>query len=273
MSKLNQRVVAITGAGSGIGQALAIECAKLGAAVAISDVNQNGLNDTQAKCEALGAKVFSQTVDVRDRKAVEQWAKDTHKTLGNAHVIINNAGVSLSACVDTMEYDDFEWIMDINFWGVVHGTKAFLPLVKQNDWGHIVNISSLFGLIAMPNQSAYNAAKFAVRGFTEALRLEMDLDSPHVGISCVHPGGIKTNIVNNGVIKDVVGTELSREESIDEFNNKLARTSAETAAKIIIKGIEKNRARVMVGADAKLAQQILRIIPMGYQRLVRLAMK
>lgn len=273
MNKLKGRVVAITGAGSGIGRALAIECAQLGAHIAISDVNAEGLKETESLCTQKGANVLNTTLDVSDRDAVEQWAKAVYEHFGEVNVIINNAGVNLSASIETMAYDDFEWLMNINFWGVVYGTKAFLPYIKQADWGHITNISSVFGLISIPNQSAYNSAKYAVRGFTEALRMELEMTDTNIGVSTVHPGGIKTNIVNNSVIKDVVGKQQTQEEAKQEFNERLARTSAESAAKTIIRGIKNNKSRVMVGWDAQFIEKVSRIIPVKYQSLVKMAAK
>ena len=151
---------------------------------------------------------------------------------------------------------------------MVNGTKAFLPFLKQGSWGHVVNISSLFGLVSIPNQSAYNAAKFAVRGFSESLRIEMLLSNKSVQVSCVHPGGIKTNIANAGRFKNQVGTQESAEKQKKEFNDHLARTTATQAANIIIQGINKNKPRILVGTDAKLMDIIQRFIPSGYQNLV-----
>ncbi|MGM0563516.1 MAG: SDR family NAD(P)-dependent oxidoreductase [Pseudomonadota bacterium] len=269
MSKLNHRVVAITGAGSGIGRALAKECAARGANLALSDVNEAGLRETASQCEKAGAKVHFQTVDVASREAVEAWCDSVLKHFGRVHVIINNAGVALNADVAHTTYDDFEWLMGINFWGVVYGTKAFLPHIQKNDWGHIVNISSLFGLIGVPNQCAYNAAKFAVRGFTESLQVEMRMSDDNIGVSCVHPGGIKTNIANAARHAESVGTKgKSFEDMQREFNEKLARTTPEQAAEIILKAVENNHERVLVGMDAVALDRMQRVMPAGYRKLI-----
>ena len=269
-NKLNNAVVAITGAGSGIGRALAIQCSKLGAKLALSDISESQLNETQALIlkESSQAKVLCTVVNVADKQQLLNWAQQAKDHYGEINVVINDAGVALAASVEATEHEDFQWLMDINFWGVVNGTKAFLPFLKEAGWGHVVNISSLFGLVSIPNQSAYNAAKFAVRGFSESLRIEMLLSNKSVQVSCVHPGGIKTNIANAGRFKNQVGTQTSPEKQKKEFNDHLARTTAIEAANIIIKGINKNKPRILVGADAKLMDIIQRFIPSGYQGLI-----
>ncbi|HEX5097492.1 MAG TPA: SDR family oxidoreductase, partial [Acidimicrobiia bacterium] len=183
------RVAAITGAGSGIGRALAEDLARRGAHLALCDVDEAGLAATVTRCEGVGVKVTSQRVDVADRAAVEAWADQVVADHGRVNFIFNNAGVGLGATVANMTYDDFEWLMNINFWGVVHGTQAFLPHLKSSGDGHVVNISSIFGLVSVPTQSAYNAAKFGVRGFTDALRIELETDPCGVSSTTVHPGG------------------------------------------------------------------------------------
>lgn len=269
-NKLNNAVVAITGAGSGIGRALALQSAHLGARLALSDIGEGALEETKAlitkECGAV--EVLCTVVNVAEKQQIFNWAQQVYDHFGEVNCIINNAGVALAASVDATEIEDFEWLMNINFWGVVNGTKAFLPFLKKASWGHVVNISSLFGLISIPNQSAYNAAKFAVRGFSESLRIEMLLSHKTVQVSCVHPGGIKTNIANAGRFKEQVGTQDSAEKQKKEFNDRLARTTAQQAANIIINGINKNKPRILVGGDAKLLDIIQRFIPSGYQNLV-----
>jgi NAD(P)-dependent dehydrogenase (short-subunit alcohol dehydrogenase family) len=181
MKDFRGRVAAITGAGSGIGRALATALAQRGAPLALSDVDDSGLTQTVAQCEGFGVKVTSEHLDVADRDAVYSWADHVVNDHGSANLVINNAGVALGATVEAMSYEDFEWLMNINFWGVVYGTKAFLPHLKQSGEGHIVNLSSVFGLISVPSQSAYNAAKFAVRGFTDTLRMELEIEGARVG--------------------------------------------------------------------------------------------
>ena len=194
MKSFANKVAAITGAGSGIGRALALNLAQQGCHLAISDVNEAGLAETVKQAAAFGVKVTSQKLDVSNKDGVHAWADSVVAEHGKVNLIFNNAGVALGSTVEGMSYDELAWVMNINFWGVVYGTKAFLPYLKASGDGHIVNVSSVFGLCAQPTQSAYNASKFAVRGFTEALRQELDLENAPVSVTCVHPGGIKTNI-------------------------------------------------------------------------------
>ncbi|PVZ71504.1 SDR family NAD(P)-dependent oxidoreductase [Pelagibaculum spongiae] len=269
MSKnLKKSVVAITGAGSGIGRALALQCAREGAFLALADVNEQQLKETSEQCQSLAAGVMYDRVDVAQRDEIYAWANKVSEKFGSANVIINNAGVNLSGSVGAMTDQDFQWQMDINFWGVTHGTRAFLPLLKKADWGHVINISSLFGLISMPNQSAYNASKYAVRGFSESLRMELALENSSVSISCVHPGGIKTNIANSSRILEQVGPKLTEEQQKNEFNNKLAKTTPEQAAAIILSGMKKNKSRILVGTDAKIIDLLQRLLPAKYQAII-----
>lgn len=266
MKTLERKVVAITGAGSGIGQQLAIQCSALGAALALSDINEKGLAETVEKIGATHRLVTSQKLDVADRMAVFAWAEQVRKDHGTAHVVINNAGVSLSANVVDMKLDDFQWLMDINFWGVVAGTQAFLPGFLAQDEGHVVNVSSIFGIIGVPTQSAYNAAKFAVRGFTESLRQE--LAETNVRATCVHPGGIKTNIVRGGRhYNDIQGGKADVNALIKEFDI-IARTSPEEAARVIINGILKDKPRVLIGQDAHMMDRLARSLPSSYDKVM-----
>ena len=262
------RVAAITGAGSGIGRALARDLAGRGTHLALCDIDEEGLADTVARCEGTGVKVTSHRVDVADRAAVFAWADRVVADHGVVHLIVNNAGVGLGAPVETMSYDDFEWLMGINFWGVVHGTKAFLPHLTAAGEGHVVNLSSVFGLISIPSQSAYNAAKFAVRGFTDALRMELEIAGSPVSCTTVHPGGVKTNIARNARI-DPSLAEVAGDRVDDpgaEFD-KVARTTADAAAAQILAGVERNRRRVLVGPDAKLLDLVSRL-PAGLSQRV-----
>jgi len=269
-NKLDQAVVAITGAGSGIGRALALQCAHLGAHLAISDINLEELNETKTLIlnKQANARVLCTPLDVAQPQAISDWSQQVLEHFGQVNVIINNAGVALSASIENTPKEDFEWLMNINFWGVVNGTRAFLPLLKQAPWGHVVNVSSLFGLVSLPNQSAYNAAKYAVRGYTESLRTEMLMDHKSVQVSCVHPGGIKTNIANKARYSGQVGRNVSVEKQKNLFNESLARTTAEQAANIIITGINKNKARILVGADAKFLDLLQRFLPARYQKIM-----
>jgi NAD(P)-dependent dehydrogenase (short-subunit alcohol dehydrogenase family) len=258
------RVAAVTGAGSGIGRALAVRLAQDGAHLALSDVDEAGLAATVALCEGSGVKVTSARVDVADRPAVEAWADAVVADHGKANLVVNNAGVALVSTIRAMSYDDLEWLMDIDFWGVVHGTKAFLPHLEASGEGHVVNVSSVFGLISVPTQAAYNAAKFAVRGFTDTLRIERKATGSCVSATTVHPGGIKTNIVRNMRTGVGVTDNARRVESIERFDNEFAKTTTQVAAQTIIKGIENNAPRVLIGGDARFMDLLQRFRPGRY---------
>jgi butyryl-CoA dehydrogenase len=253
------RVAAITGAGSGIGRALAQDLAGRGCHLALCDIDEVGLAGTVTSCEGTGVKVTSQRVDVADRAAVEAWADQVVDEHGKVNLVVNNAGVALGASIEHMSYDDLEWLMGVNFWGVVHGTKAFLPHLQAAGEGHIVNLSSVFGLISIPSQSAYNAAKFAVRGFTDALRMELDIADGGVSATTVHPGGIKTNIARSARLHEtVVAMAGSLEQAHDGFD-KIARTSPEKAAAKILAAVQADKRRVLVGLDAHAIDLISRL--------------
>jgi NAD(P)-dependent dehydrogenase (short-subunit alcohol dehydrogenase family) len=245
------RVAVITGAGSGIGRALAHRLAADGARLAISDVDLRGLGETAARARDLGAYVRSDRLDVADRDAVLRYADAVVSEFGAVHLVINNAGVVHGGEFLGMSFDEFERVITIDFWGVVNGTKAFLPhLIAAGSAGRepaaLVNISSLLGLVPMPGQSAYVAAKYAVRGFTESVRIEMLAAGLPVTVTCVHPGGVKTAIARNGTVNagaDPVG-------NAEIFDRKLARTTPERAAQLILRGAARGRPRVLVGADA-----------------------
>lgn len=265
--ELSEKVAVITGAGSGIGRALAVELTRRGTNVAISDWNAANIADTARLIEGNGTKVLVDSFDVADRRAFEGHASRVIDEFGRADIVINNAGVSLAAQVATMTYEDFEWVMDIDFWGVVHGTKAFLPHLLERGDGAIVNVSSVFGLFGVPTQSAYNAAKFAVRGFTEALQQEVD--GTDVLITRVHPGGIKTNIVRNGRMRESMEPGVDPEQMAADFD-KLARTTPERAATTIINGIEKRKSRILIGPDAAVLDVLVRVLPVRHQKVISL---
>lgn len=261
MKDLKNKVAVVTGAGSGIGRALAKALAVRGCRLALSDVDKDSLAETAAAITGLDVRTYR--LDVSDRDAIYAHAAEVVKDFGQVNVIINNAGVALSATVREMTDADFAWIMNIDFWGVAHGTRAFLPHLIASGDGHVVNISSVFGLIGVPTQSAYNAAKFAVRGFTESLRQEMKLEKQPVAVSCVHPGGIRTNIANSA--------RTSKPEQATEMRkgfDKLAMTTPEKAAETIVKGILKNESRILVGSDAWGIDAINRLLGSAYQPLV-----
>jgi hypothetical protein len=269
MKDFRNKVAAITGAGSGMGRALALELAARGCAVAIADVGQSTLNETEALLRQRNVKVSSHLVDVADRAAMERFAADVVQIHGKVNLVFNNAGVSVSNTVEKLSYEDFEWLMNINFWGVVHGTKAFLPYLKQVDEAHIVNTSSIFGVVAFASQSAYNASKFAVRGFTEALRQE--LADTHIGVSCVQPGGVKTNIVKTSRYYAADNEAPTKEELTRTFEQMAALTPHDAALQIL-RGVERNRGRVLVGRDAVFLAWMQRLFPESYpQRLATFA--
>lgn len=263
MKSFKNKVAVVTGAGSGIGQALALALAKAGAELAISDINASNVADTASQCTALGAKVKHYQLDVGSRDAIYGHAAEVMSDFGRVNLVINNAGVALNATVRELSDEDFEWLMNINFWGVVHGTRAFLPHLTASAEGHIVNVSSIFGMIGVPKQSAYNAAKFAVRGFTEALRQEMALERAAVGVSCVHPGGVRTNIA-----KAARKGASDANRDLGAAFDKLARTTPERAATIILDGVRRNESRIFVGADAKAIDWMQRLMGSGYQKIV-----
>ena len=265
MKELNNKVAAVTGAASGIGQMLAVNLAGKGCAVAISDIDMNGLEKTAALVEKKNGTISIHQVDVADRSQVEKYAADVVKQHGRIDMIINNAGVAVAESVDDVSYEDFEWLMGINFWGVVYGCKAFLPYLKKQPEGHIVNISSVNGFITWPNHAPYCASKFAVKGFTETLWQE--LRKTNIRVSCVHPGGIKTNIARNTRFYKSPGNQLSHEQAVKAFD-KMVNTSADKAAEIIISGILKNKRRILVGADAYVLDGLTRMLPKGFVRLM-----
>jgi short-subunit dehydrogenase len=268
MKDFNNKVAAITGAGSGIGQQLAILLAKQGAHLSLSDINQQGLDKTVELLSAYPVKVTTATLDVSDRAAIKAWADDTVAAHGKVNLIFNNAGVALGSTVEGMSYDELEWVMGINFWGVVYGTKEFLPHLKASGDGHVINISSLFGLTAQPTQSAYNASKFAVRGFTEALRQELDIQQNGVSATCVHPGGIRTNIANAARMNDSIRSLGMNPATASKEFNQLLRTPPEEAARQILEAVRQNDRRLLIGNDAKVVELMQRLLPSGYQKIM-----
>lgn len=269
MKQLQNRVAVITGAASGIGRALAVRLAEKGARLAISDVNAEGLEETRDRVASLGAEVDARPLDVADRHAVFAYADAVAELFGGVNLVINNAGVTVVGTVAETSIEDFEWLMGINFWGVVYGTKAFLPYLQRAEAGHIVNISSVFGIIAVPQQSAYNASKFAVRGFTEALRQELDGKRSHIGCTTVHPGGIKTNIARAArrIGDDPIAGKANPEKAAAAFE-KMARTTPEQAADTILRGVASNKKRVLIGPDAYAIDAVQRSLPTTYQSII-----
>jgi len=250
MTKMKDKVVAITGAASGIGRALAVHLAAKGANVAIADVNEAGLRETAEMLAGAPVKVTRHVVDVRDREAVYRYARDVEQQHGGADVIINNAGLTVRATLEEVSYEDFELVIDVNMWGVVYGAKAFLPLLRKRPEGHIVNISSINAMVPFAKNGPYNISKYAVLGLSETLGQE--LQGEPIRVSCVHPGGIRTNIVRN-----------SRGASSGDaaMFDRIARTSPEKAAEVIVAGVEKNREQIFVGLDAKALAAAKRLVP------------
>jgi NADP-dependent 3-hydroxy acid dehydrogenase YdfG len=257
------KVAVVTGTGSGIGQALAVELARSGAKLAISDIDTEGLAQTEERIKAIGVPVKADRLDVTEREAFLAYADEVNQHFGTVNQIYNNAGIAFTGDIEISQFKDIERVMDVDFWGVVNGTKAFLPHLISSGDGHIVNISSLFGIFSVPGQAAYNSAKFAVRGFTEALRQEMVLAGHPVKVTTVHPGGIKTAIARNATAAE----GLDANELAEFFDKRLASTSPQRAARIILEAVRKNKARVLVGADAKVLDLVVRLTGSGYQRL------
>ncbi len=258
-------VAVVTGAGSGIGRALALGLAARGAHLALSDIDANGLRETQKMLEAFDIKNRIDVLDVSQKDAMFAYAQMIKDHFGQVNLVFNNAGYALNGEFERTGLEDFERQMDVNFWGVAYGTKAFLPILQDADWGHITNISSLFGLIAAPGNSAYNASKFAVRGMTECLRIELKQAQSTVSCTSVHPGGVKTNVVRNAVSgrgNSFTGGR-TKDEMVQNFD-KLARTTPEKAAEIILRGTERDKMRVLVGMDCAIIDKIQRLLPTGY---------
>lgn len=269
MKSFSGKVAAITGAGSGIGRELALQLARRGCHLALCDVNEKGLAETAEVARRMKIKVTDTRVDASDREAVYEWADRTAEEHGKVNLIFNNAGVALGSTIEGGSYEDFEWLFDIDFWGVVYGTKAFLPYLRASGEGHVVNVSSVFALISVPGQAAYNASKAAVRAFTEALRMELEMSSAPVSATSVHPGGIKTNIANtsrgDASLEDL---GLDAKNSREKFND-LFITGPDKAASVILRAVEKDKRRVLVGPDAYVIDGMARLMPGYYQRVVK----
>jgi short-subunit dehydrogenase len=262
------RTAVVTGAGSGIGRALAVELARRGSRLAISDIVHERVAETASLCRAEGATVRSYQVDVADRAAVQAHADEVAADFGAVHLAVNNAGVALVATVEESRWADLEWLFGVNLWGVLHGTKAFLPYLIASGDGHLVNISSIFGFVGVPSMSAYNASKFAVRGFTEALRQEMIVQRRPVSVTCVHPGGVRTDIARSARLGASVRGERARRV---RRAGRLLVTTPEGAARAILRGVDRRAARVLIGPDARLLDLSVRLFGAGYQRPTALA--
>jgi NAD(P)-dependent dehydrogenase (short-subunit alcohol dehydrogenase family) len=260
MSFLTTAVAVVTGAGSGIGRALAQQLAAAGSALALADIDEAGLLETAQSLENTGALITTHVLDVADEEAVRSFAEDVGKRHGRVTLLINNAGVALEGMFEEISLDDFRWLMNINFWGTVYGVRYFLPILKREKRSHIVDLSSVFGLIAPPRQPAYSASKFAVRGFTECLRHE--LEGTSVRVACVHPGGIRTAIARHARVGAGV-TRTGLEEKVAQFE-RYFRTSPEQAASRILRGVERSEPRILIGSDAYQIDVVQRLRPGTY---------
>jgi NAD(P)-dependent dehydrogenase (short-subunit alcohol dehydrogenase family) len=272
MSSVHGKVAVVTGAGSGIGRALAFELAKRGARLALSDIDELGLSETADRAKALGAEVHTARLDVGDRAAVLAYAEEVAGHFGVVHQVYNNAGISGGGrTVLDSEWEVYDRVLRVNLFGVIHGTKAFLPHLLASGDGHVVNVSSLNGYLAQPSLSAYCTSKFGVRGFTETLRGEVLAAGHPVQVSVVHPGGVKTNIANASLREaEELGLEVTEEQRarLRTYNEKLLRMPAEEAATIIVDGVEAGRPRILVGNDAKAIDRLVRFLPRLYPRLL-----
>jgi NAD(P)-dependent dehydrogenase (short-subunit alcohol dehydrogenase family) len=260
------KVAAVTGAASGIGRALAEALGRRGCHLALADLQDQELAATAAAIQ--GVKVTTRRLDVSKEAEVRAWAGEVVRDHGRVNLVFNNAGISYGATVKGAEEADFRRVIDVDFWGVVHGTRAFLPALEASGDGHVVNTSSVFGLIAFPGQCAYNSAKFAVRGFTECLQIELAITGAPVSATSIHPGGIKTNIAKvsktHGSLAEL---GFDPERATVEFEKQFRLTPAE-AAEVILRGVQRNARRVLVGGDARIMDWLQRLLPGRYQRLV-----
>jgi NADP-dependent 3-hydroxy acid dehydrogenase YdfG len=253
-------IIAITGAGSGIGRALAQQAHSRGYRLALADINVTAIDSLRLELGLDETQCLTHELDVSNFDAVTTWRDAIQSAFGGVDIVINNAGIALIANADVQSNEDIARVMDVNFWGVVHGSKAFLPLLRQSKDPHLVNVSSIFGIMAVPSQSAYNASKFAVRGYTEALRQEVEEEGIHV--CCVHPGGIKTNIVQSATI---LNTDRNREQAAADFDT-MAPTTPAQAAQTIFKAIDRRQKRCLIGNDAKWMSLLTRLFPESYPR-------
>lgn len=268
MREFSDKVAVVTGAGSGIGRGLATLLARSGARLAISDINVEGLEETAQLIRSEHPNIDLRTypLDVSSREAVFAHADQVKSDFGTAHFVFNNAGVTLVAMIANMKIEELEWLLGINLWGVIYGTKAFLPMMLEQNEGHIINVSSVFGFVTVPTQSAYHIAKFGVRGFTECLSRELALDEEcNVYATCVHPGGIDTNIARSARFGDGIG----------DYENKLAEdtqsalvTPPEEMAAAILNGVRKRKRRVVAGSGAKMVDWIARLFPASYGKVL-----
>jgi short-subunit dehydrogenase len=264
--RLEGRTAVVTGAASGIGRAVAVSLARRRSNLALADVNEDGMHETADSLRPYGVRVSCHRLDVADAAAVADFPTQVVAEHDGLDVLVNNAGVAVGGTFEQVSGEDFEWLFEINFWGVVRMTRAFLPLLHASDDARVVNISSVFGIIAPPGQAAYCASKFAVRGFSEALRHE--LEGTTVGVTVVHPGGVATSISENARVPAGISEE-EVERRREQFR-KVLRLPPEVAGEVIVRGIERRRKRVLVGSDAKVLSLIARLLPASYWKLLAL---
>lgn len=266
--KLDQRIAVVTGAGGGIGRAIALSLARRGCHLSLCDVREEGLRQVADEASALGVRCVTHRLDVADRSAVRALPGHVIAAHGGVHLIVNNAGVAVGGTFEEVSEVDFDWLMEINFHAVVRMTRAFLPHLRVAAEGRIVNISSLHGLVSPAGQVPYTASKFAVRGFSNGLRHE--LAGSTVGITVVHPGGVATSIAKNARAPGTVDAAIF--EARRERANRLLRMPPERAGEIIVKGIERNAARILVGTDAKVVSVLERLMPVSYWKVLTVLM-
>jgi NAD(P)-dependent dehydrogenase (short-subunit alcohol dehydrogenase family) len=269
MSKFTGRVAVVTGAGSGIGRALALELARRGAKLALSDIDEASARETAKLAEALGAETHADQLDVSDRAAFLAYAEHVAGHFGAVNQIYNNAGIAFSRTVAESELSDYDRVLGINLFGVIVGTKAFLPHLLASGDGHVINISSLNGIMPQPELSAYCTAKFGVRGFTETLRMEMLAAKAPVRVTVVHPGGVKTNIASKAAAAERAAGNEPTQRELDQqklYEEKLLVMPPEKAAEIILDAVAKDRGRVIVGNDAKVVDVLVRAMPGKFQK-------
>ena len=264
--RLDGRTAVITGAGGGIGRAIAISLARRRCHLALADIDEAGMAVTAELTRGYGVRVTRHRLDVADRAAVADFPTLVAAEHTGVNLLVNNAGVAVGGTFEQVSEEDFEWLFEINFWGVVRMTRAFLPALRKGGDARIVNLSSVFGLVAPPEQVAYAASKFAVRGFSEALRHE--LEGSGVGVTVVHPGGVATSISEKARVP--AGVSAEEVEHRRERFRKLLRLPPEVAGEAIVRGIERRQARVLVGSDAKLISVIARLLPVSYWKVLAL---
>jgi len=264
MKKLRDRVAVVTGAGSGIGRAVAQCLGDKGCHLALCDVDDEGLAETKTMLNASGKRISTHHVDVSSRDEMERFARDVESEHGAVHIVVNNAGVGVAKTFEDHTFEDLEWIFGVNLWGVVHGCKVFLPMLQRADEGHIVNISSVFGLVGYPMNSSYCATKFAVRGLSESLRVE--LEASGIGVTSVHPGGIATNVAAHARWSEDDKTQDARDQTMRLFKGFLP---PQEAARLIVRGIERNEPKVLITKQAHVVDTLLRVSPGLLREILR----